>query len=337
MKSTVRSLVLSILCSSASLVCAEPVPVIFDTDMGNDVDDVMALAMLHALQSRGHCELLAVTVTKDHAQAGPFVDAINTFYGRPDLPVGVVRGGVTREAGRFNKLVEAVTADGALRFPHDLKDGKEAPEAVGLIRRILAARPDRSVVMIQVGFSSNLARLLDSRPDDVSPLSGEELVRRKVRLLSLMAGAFQPIGGNANYEEYNVKMDLAAARMLAERWPTPRVWSGFEIGIAATYPHQSIERDYEYVPHHPLKEAYYLYKAPPHDRPTWDPTAVLQAVLPNRGYFELSRPGHVTVGGKGVTTFEEAKDGPDRYLVLKPGNIERVREAIVLLSGEAPR
>ena len=45
-------------------VAAEPVRVIFDTDMGNDIDDAVALAMLHSFVSRGEAELLAVTVTK---------------------------------------------------------------------------------------------------------------------------------------------------------------------------------------------------------------------------------------------------------------------------------
>ena len=66
-----------------------PVPVIFDTDICEDCDDVAALAMLHALESRGRCRLLAVTVSADHPQAGPFVDCVNTFYGRPDIPIGV--------------------------------------------------------------------------------------------------------------------------------------------------------------------------------------------------------------------------------------------------------
>src|SRR5205085_11191369 len=44
---------------------AAPVPVIFDTDMGNDIDDALALAMLHALQTKGEAKLLAVTITKD--------------------------------------------------------------------------------------------------------------------------------------------------------------------------------------------------------------------------------------------------------------------------------
>lgn len=318
------------------LAAADPVPVIFDTDMGNDVDDVMALAMLHSLESRGHCKLLAVTVTKDHPLAAAFVDAVNSFHGRPDIPIGVVRDGATKDEGKFNGLANA-SDNGKARYPHDLKSGDAAPEAVGLIRKILAGQADRSVVLVQVGFFTNFSRLLDSKADEFSPLGGEELIRKKVRLLSLMAGAFQPIDGNDRYREYNVVQDIPAARQLAERWPTPRVWSGFEIGIAATYPHQSIEKDYEYVPHHPLKEAYYLYEPPPHDRPTWDPTSVLQAVLPDRGYFQLSGPGRVTVDGEGVTEFQPAPDGPDRHLILDPAGRDRVREAIVLLSSKAPR
>ncbi|MEM9660651.1 MAG: hypothetical protein AAF961_19975, partial [Planctomycetota bacterium] len=63
-----------------------PIPLIFDTDIGNDVDDVLALGVIHALQSRGECELLAVTITKDHPLAASFVEAVNTFYRRGDVP-----------------------------------------------------------------------------------------------------------------------------------------------------------------------------------------------------------------------------------------------------------
>ena len=39
-----------------------PVPLIFDTDMGNDVDDALALGLIHAFQRRGDCRLIAVTL-----------------------------------------------------------------------------------------------------------------------------------------------------------------------------------------------------------------------------------------------------------------------------------
>ena len=58
---------------------AQSVKLIFDTDMGNDVDDALALAMIHTLQNRGECELLAVTITKDHEEVAPYVDAINSL------------------------------------------------------------------------------------------------------------------------------------------------------------------------------------------------------------------------------------------------------------------
>ena len=326
------------LLATASLSHAAPVKLIFDTDMGNDVDDVMALEMIHNLQKRGACELLAVTITKDHPQAAAFVDAVNTFHGYPDTHIGVVKDGVTPEAGKFNKLADEKNADGSFRYPHDLLSGNDAPEAVGLIRKLLAAQPDKSVALAQVGFFTNFARLLDSPPDAHSPLSGRDLLKQKVTVLSIMAGAFQTVNWNTRHLEYNVIKDIPAAQKLAIHWPTPIVWSGYEIGVAAAYPHVSIEQDFEYVKHHPLKEAYYAYNPPPHDRPTWDPTAVLYAIYPDRGYFDLTPPGGVTVEDNGATWYRPSKDGKGRhrYLVMSAEQAARVREAIVQLCVEPP-
>lgn len=323
---------------AVSLVQAEPVKLVFDTDMGNDTDDVMALCMIHALQSRGMVDLLAVTVTKDHPQAAAFVDAVNTFYGRPDVPIGVVRNGATPEPGKFNLLADAKNEDGSLRYPHDLASGADAPEAVGLLRKLLAAQPDNSVVLVQTGFFTNFQRLLASQPDAASPLGGRELIAKKVKVLSIMAGAFQTVDWNTRHLEYNVVKDIPAAQSLAKNWPTPVVWSGYEIGVAAAFPHVSIEQDLEYVKHHPLKESYVLYNPPPHDRPTWDPTSLLVAVFPDRGYFGLSPAGTVTVEDNGATWFRPARDGKgrDRFLTMSAEQAARVREAIVQLSVAPP-
>ncbi len=324
---------------AAALVRAAPVKLIFDTDMGNDVDDLMALCMIHNLCSRGAVELLAVTITKDHPQAAAFVDAVNTFYGRPDVPIGVVKGGATPEPGKFNLLADAKNEDGTLRYPHDLMSGNDAPEAVGLIRKLLAAEKDSSVMLVQVGFFTNLRRLLESPPDACSPLGGRELIAKKVKGLAIMAGAFQTVNWDTRHLEYNVVKDVPAAQALAKDWPAPVVWSGYEIGVAAAFPHEVIERDLEYVRHHPLKEAYILYQPPPHDRPTWDPTALLYAVYPERGYFELSPAGTVTVEDNGATWYRPSRDGKGlhRYLVMSAGQAERVREAIVQLSVAPPK
>lgn len=314
---------------------AEPVRLIFDTDIGNDVDDVQALAMIHSMQSRSACRLLAVTVTKDSDLAGPFVDAINTFYGRGQTPIGVVRPGKTPEPGKFLPMA-AEKVNGSFRYPHDLLSNNDAPEAVRLLRKLLAAEPDGSVTIAQVGFSTNLARLLDSNPDASSPLSGSDLIKAKVKELSIMAGAFQPIGGNAHYIEYNVVQDIANCKKLADEWPSPVVWSGFEIGIAVPYPAESILKDYGYMADHPVAEAYRRYEPPPHNRPTWDLTSVLYAVHPDRGYFDLSPPGKVVVEADGFTKFEPDTKGLHRYLKLSDHQRVRVIEALVQLSSQPP-
>jgi inosine-uridine nucleoside N-ribohydrolase len=288
--------------------------------MGNDTDDALALAVIHALESRGEAKLLAVTLTKDHPKAAPFVDAINTFYGRGDTPIGVVRNGSTPEEGAYLGAV----ADDARRFPRDLMSGKDAPEAVELLKKILTAQPDGSVVIVQVGFSTNLVRL-------ISTSEGRELVRRKVRLLSLMGGAFPTISA-----EYNIKIDLASSQRLFEGWPTPIVLSGFEIGKAILYPAASIERDFAYAPDHPIPPAYRAYMKMPYDRPTWDLTSVLYAVRPEHGYFSLSPAGKVHVDEGGFTRFTPEKDGPHRFLTLSGQQRTRALEALIQLTTQPP-
>ncbi|QDT15692.1 nucleoside hydrolase [Alienimonas californiensis] len=322
-----------------SPAAASPVPVIFDTDLGNDVDDALAMGLLHALADRGECELLAVTTTKAHPLCAPFADAINTFYGRPDVPVGAVSvdgvlTGPTTFEGRFLKLANATNPDGSRRFPHDLShDPAEVPDAVPVLRRALAGAADGSVAVVQVGFSTNLARLLRSEPDAISPRSGRELVAAKVKRLVVMAGDFA--GGGP---EYNVREDRDAAAALAENWPTPIVWSGYEIGVALPYPPESIEQDYRYAAAHPLPESYQLYKATPHARPTWDLAAALYAVRPDRGDFRLSEPGTVTIAGDGGSAFAPSEDGKHRVM-LPPTQAEaaRVVATFAALCSQPPR
>ncbi len=330
------TLILSCLTPGAASPAPQPVRIIFDTDIGNDVDDVLALAMLHALQARGDCVILGVTVTKPDELAGPFVDVLNTFYGNPGIPIGCIRPSPREEASKFLRLADI--KDGhRLRYPHRLKRGSDAPEPTRLLRRLLSRQPDNSVVLVQVGYFSNLAALLDTPGDAASPLGGRELVKQKVKFLSVMAGAFAAIGENTHFLEFNVIKDIPAARKLAGDWPTPIVWSGFEIGLALPFPAISIERDFRYAAHHPVAEAYCLYNPRPHERPTWDLTATLYAVFPDRDYFDLSPAGQVEVEADGFTRFTPQSGGRDRFLILRDTQIGRVKEALVQLSSQPPK
>ena len=64
------------------------VRIIFDTDIGTDVDDAGALAILPIMADRGEAEILATRSANRNRWCGPALDAINTYYGRGDMPVG---------------------------------------------------------------------------------------------------------------------------------------------------------------------------------------------------------------------------------------------------------
>jgi len=315
----------------ATAAAGEPVRILFDTDMGNDVDDAIALATLHAFETRGEARILAVTISKDNRWAAPYVDLLNTYYGRPGIPIGIVRGGKTPEDGAYLAVVSGKQRPGgALLYPRKVTPESDVPDAQTVLRQTLAAQPDSSVVIVQTGFSTNLARLLDSPADAISPLSGSDLVKRKVRLLVAMAGRF------ADSElEYNIEKDVPAAQKLFAGWPTPIVVSPFELGANTTYPAARIDRDFRHAPDHPLADAYRAYQKMPYDEPLWDPTAALYAVWPEAGYFGLSAEGRVRVDDKGVTTFS-AGDGQHRILSASPEQRARIVETVAALASQPP-
>jgi inosine-uridine nucleoside N-ribohydrolase len=364
MKSTTRSLLAALLFAALAGVQisrADTVPnVILDTDIWSDIDDALALAMLHALQDRHEINLVAVTVSTDEKWCASFVDLVDTFYGHATIPIGIVHDGLNTAAfrkrypqvawpvSRYTQILsEEKQPNGTLVYPHRLIDGMKAPEAVSLLRKALAAQPDGSVVVIQIGYSTNLARLLDSGADAASPLNGRDLVRQKVHFLSVMAGNFadSSIEGKTmpkGSPEFNLAADVPAAQKVFLSWPTPIVDSGFEIGLAMLYPAASIEHDFSYVKAHPIAEAYRTHveqtsKKWPHDQATFDLTSVLYAARPDRNYFSLSNPGTITVLADGSSRFDESKDGTHRYLIQSEEQKARTLEAMVMLVSQPPR
>lgn len=322
-------LLLALFCLAASplsaAAVAPPVNLILDTDMGNDIDDALALALIHSLQNRGEVRLLAVTITKDNPYAAPFVDLVNTFYGRPAIPIGVVHNGKTPEdAAMIHGPAEQRIAAGAYLFPHRLRTGADAPEAVGLLRKILQGQPDHSVTIAQIGFSTNLARLLQTP-------NGPALVKQKVKLLAIMGGNFRE-----SKPEYNIYTDPEAATILLSQWPTPMVLSGFEIGLAITFPYKAYLDGFRYAGAHPILAAARSYLTKPEDRAAWDPTAVLFAIRPDESYFHLSPPGRITLGEKSTTVFQPAPDGLCRYLILDPEKVPTIRQLLVDFVTEPP-
>ena len=160
--------------------------IIYDTDIADDVDDAGGLAMLHAYADEGKANLLAVVADSSCIYGVSCAEAINIYYGRPDIPVGTYKGDseVTPESYTYCKPV-------TMKYQTTLRDGNDARDAVDVYREVLAAQPDGSVTIVSVGFLTNLTELLNSQPDEYSDLDGVELVRQKVKLISCMGGNFQ--------------------------------------------------------------------------------------------------------------------------------------------------
>ena len=57
----------------------KPIKIIFDTDMGNDVDDVIALDMLYKYQDEGRIDLLGILSSKREGGSVKFIDAMNVL------------------------------------------------------------------------------------------------------------------------------------------------------------------------------------------------------------------------------------------------------------------
>lgn len=313
-----------------------PLPVIFETDMGNDVDDALALDMLYKYIDTGRINLLAISNNKNSAYSIPFLQIMNNWYGYPAIPLGnVVNGANSQGDSRdYAQAVVEYTEAGKNVFKAYAGDSTNKMQSIDMYRKILSQQADSSVVIISVGFSTNIARLLDSKADNSSPLNGRDLVAKKVRLLSMMAGSFDgKIGGG----EYNIIKDTGAANKIFLDWPTPIVTSPFEVGIRILYPASSIQNDFKWAAENPLTVAYSSYLKMPYNRPTWDLTATLYAVEGNdNNYFGMSQPGTISVVGKGQTSFREDPAGKHRYLMVDSAQAEKIKNRFISLITRKP-
>ena len=240
-----------------------PVQVLLDTDMLTDCDDAGALAMLHALTDRGEARILGVAVNglDTHGLHGAVVNAINHYFGRPDIPVGMSPRTADQTPAKPSTYAHAIFE----AYPHDGLRDAERPDAIKLYRRLLAEAGDNSVTIVSIGFLANLADLLAEE-------SGRDLVARKVRGITIMGGAY-PAGGEHNFQFGGTGPTTKAA---LAAWPAavPMTFVGYELGEPVV-----TGKGYAKTPDSPMRCAYKLaYDSMRQGRPSWDQVAVFHAV-----------------------------------------------------------
>lgn len=325
---------------SALALSATPVPLIYDTDMDTDVDDVGALAVLHALADQGEVELLAVVHSAPREEGPRCVQAVNRWYGRDSVPVGwtdwpdLATSPVFALYRHAGSLIVNAGADYVPTLARDYEAamGGQLPpveDGVKLYRKTLATAADASVVICTVGQLPALAGLLDSGPDEISPLTGMELVKKKVKLLVTMATVGFPEGT----ERFNWQCHLPAADKVVNNWPV----------AMAVMPHGAtvltgarLQR--ESAPENPCRKAYEIYVKKDHRcRSSWDLCAALYAVRGAAPFFKDRTGYRISLDGEtGAHTWTEDPDSKQIFIEqVKPD--EEIAEALDALMVKPPR
>lgn len=273
---------------------------ILDTDIGPDCDDAAALALAAIAAEKTGRELLAVMHCTSSPWGAGAIRHILNWYGRSNIAVGTLKdaGFLTgSEWERYNRaLAKRAGADACA-----------AEDCLPLYRRLLARQPDGSVEIVGIGPMRNLANLLASGADEISPLTGRQLIAQKVARLTVMAGNFAP---DSDAPEWNVEMDVASARRVAGEWPGEIVYCGWEVGAPVVTLREPCGLDEE----NPVRTAYRLHSGGA-GRSSWDLCTVQWAMEDACGNYALSAPGVIDIDARGVTRWR-AKDG-GRHFYLK--------------------
>lgn len=307
-----------------------PTKVIFDTDMESDVDDVGAVALLHALAARGETEILGMMVSSGNKWSAPCLDALNTYFGHPHLPIGVPKDPAPDRNSDYAQDIAAT-------FPHDLTGSSQAPDATTLYRKLLASQPDHSVVIVSVGYLNNLASLLNSEPDALSPLNGRALVAKKVKRYVSVGGRFPRETDPGIYG--NFKPAPQAAREVVEHWPTEIIFVAG--GDFARQYQTGGQLDRDLPSSSPVRRAYewFFNRSSWADGPTHhsaDLIAVLVAVQGVSPTFDLIEEGYNHVFENGTNEWRRSPDNEAQSYVVERTDPEQVARRMDALLGWDP-
>ncbi len=264
---------------------------ILDTDIGPDCDDAGAIAVMSILAKRYNVPVAGIITCTSSAYAAPCAEAIADFC---DLQVGVIAENKqqgfldTPQYERYNRFI-------AERFGTQ----KSHPEAVATYRRLLASCPDAGAVIAAIGPFSTLAQLVQSEPDEYSPLDGAALLQKKVYAVVTMAGKY-PHG-----EEWNIKIDPASACIFFKNCRVPLIFSDFDLGytVRSGFPYSA-----PFYTQNPVFMSYYCYfnsgsVSRELINASYDLTAIHFAIEGESAFYGLSEPEHFSVNADGENVF----------------------------------
>lgn len=292
--------------TEAIIVDANKERVIIDTDVGNDCDDIGALSVLGNAYRRNMIKVEAVTVCNQNIHAIHTTDIMLEQYGI-DCPLGKSDNDQPVVAPEYaEKVDEGWTARSELH-PERIE------WATPVLRKALvkAEKGGYKIKLITLGMLNNIANLLESKGDKISPKTGRELFEENVSEMVLMGGRFD----DQEYTEFNIIQAIDSSKIVInEPSSVPKTFCGWEVG-GYVYSGQTFY-DHKDSPQCVAYETYNHGNL----RESWDPLTMFTAL---NGAWAYSKMGKVKVeinkaGADGCTKFYESPDGIDRYILVHP-------------------
>ena len=279
---------------------------IFDTDIGADCDDAVALLYILGKMRDGECEVKAITLCTARKYASSATLALIRDFGYGDIPIGEYKG-------------EPLGCDSIDNYAEVIAGGKNCGEedAVKLMRKTLAENDHIDIICL--GPSCNIANLIDSRADEYSEKNGAELIKEKVGKLYIMGGAFKFNEQENPFSEWNIEQDIPSAKKTFDKIPCETVIIPSEVGARVStiansiggLTRKAIEVFFRTVDG---RNGIKYVENPERTRPSWDPLTCMAAI--NEERYNYSERGIVDVSENGVTEFKKEKTGKRRYMTL---------------------
>ena len=279
---------------------------ILGTDWWDDCDDAVALRLFTRFIKNNKIKLLGVGINACMEYSVASLKGFLLADGIEDVPVGIDLTG-TDFGGGTPKYQKRLADNYCPNITND-----DAEDAVRLYRRILSTAKGK-VEIVEIGFLSVIAAVLESKADDISPKSGVELFCEKVSKVWVMAGKWDTDGEKENNFCKNDR-SRRAGKAFCELCPVPVTFLGFEIGFGV-------------ITGNALDRGDHLYTAmsdfgAPNGRHSWDPMLSMMALIGDEG-----EAGYETVSGTasvdaetGANYFVRHPDGKHKFVVKKHTN-----------------
>lgn len=270
----------------------KPVPVVLDTDIGDDIDDALALSL--ALQSP-ELKVLAVSTVLQHGdERAALVSRILQLYGRTDVPAGVGAEQTLMGAPRNGVVVQTKA------LPADFHAEGPRVNGIELMLDTIRKSPEK-VTILAYGPLTNIALLIRA----------DSTIHEKIERIVLMNGVFFRPG-----LEYNTKMDAEASSIVYSSG-IPIETVGLDVTMQCRLSNTDMQRleDSKLDTVHFLLQLIRLWQGvnPGMNPILHDPLAIAVAVKPDLVFTETGRVRVETHGTPeetyGMTIFQKDPSG----------------------------